>query len=208
MLLRSTVVKKIRSTALQPPFLLQFIMTTATISAVVTLFGLLVKLCCLFLILAALQTFLLCRHNLVLLNLIMILLWKYAVVNFSHFHFWLTEKVFLKLNASVCVWRGSVVILIGRLTIAWHVTMPETKVDASNFSYTVNSRFKKVHFSFLESRVVWFKKDLCSESKSWSSKKKCHMFPRRMKKRSSCSGSNIRDPLFLKIIKFQPKNGL
>ena len=94
MLLRSTVVKKIRSTALQPPFLLQFIMTTATISAVVTLFGLLVKLCCLFLILAALQTFLLCRHNLVLLNLIMILLWKNTVVNFSHFHFWLTERYF------------------------------------------------------------------------------------------------------------------
>ncbi len=30
-------------------------------------------------------------------------------------------------------------------------------------SNTVNSRFKKVHFSFLKSRVVWFKKDLCSE---------------------------------------------
>ena len=36
---------------------------------------------------------------------------------------------------------------------------------------TVNSRFKKVHFSFLKSRVVWFKKDLCSESKNWLSEK-------------------------------------
>ena len=36
---------------------------------------------------------------------------------------------------------------------------------------TVNSRFKKVHFSFLKSRVVWFKKDLCSESKNRSSEK-------------------------------------
>ena len=36
---------------------------------------------------------------------------------------------------------------------------------------TVNSRFKKVHFSFLKSRVVWCKKDLCSESKNRSSEK-------------------------------------
>ena len=36
---------------------------------------------------------------------------------------------------------------------------------------TVNSWFKKVHFSFLKSRVVWFKKDLCSESKNWLSEK-------------------------------------
>ena len=35
----------------------------------------------------------------------------------------------------------------------------------------VNSRCKKVHFSFLKSRVVWFKKDLCSESKNRSSEK-------------------------------------
>ena len=27
---------------------------------------------------------------------------------------------------------------------------------------TVNSWFKKVHFSFLKSRVVWFKKNLCT----------------------------------------------
>ena len=33
---------------------------------------------------------------------------------------------------------------------------------------TVNSRFKKVHSSFFKSRVVWFKKDLCSESKNQS----------------------------------------
>ena len=36
---------------------------------------------------------------------------------------------------------------------------------------TVNSRFKKVQFSFLKSRVVWSKKYLCSESKNQSSKK-------------------------------------
>ena len=36
---------------------------------------------------------------------------------------------------------------------------------------TVNSWFKKVHVSFLKSRVVWFKTDLCSESKSRSSEK-------------------------------------
>ena len=36
---------------------------------------------------------------------------------------------------------------------------------------TVNSRFKKVHFSFLKSRVVWFRKDLCSESKNQLSEK-------------------------------------
>ena len=36
---------------------------------------------------------------------------------------------------------------------------------------TVNSWFKKVHFSFLKSRVVWFKKDLCSESKNRLSEK-------------------------------------
>ena len=74
------------------PFLLQFIMTTATISTVVTLFGLLVKLCCLFLIFAKLQTFLLCHHNPVLLNLIVILLWKNIVVNFFSF------SLFLKIN--------------------------------------------------------------------------------------------------------------
>ena len=39
-------------------------------------------------------------------------------------------------------------------------------------SYTVYSGFKKVLFSFLKSRVVWFKKDLCSESKNRSSEKK------------------------------------
>ena len=38
-------------------------------------------------------------------------------------------------------------------------------------TYTVNSRFKKVHFSFLKSRVVWFKKDQCSKSKNRSSEK-------------------------------------
>ena len=97
MLLRSTVVKKIRSTTLQPPFLLQFIMTTATISAVVTLFGLLAKLCCLFLTFAKLQTFLLCCHNLVLLNLIEILLWKNVVVNFFAF------SLFLNINLQ---WSG------------------------------------------------------------------------------------------------------
>ena len=31
---------------------------------------------------------------------------------------------------------------------------------------TINSQFKEVHFSFLKLRVVWFKKDLCSESKN------------------------------------------
>ena len=36
---------------------------------------------------------------------------------------------------------------------------------------TVNSRFKKLHFSFLKSRDVWFKKDLCSESRNRSSEK-------------------------------------
>ena len=36
---------------------------------------------------------------------------------------------------------------------------------------TVNSRFKKAHFSFLKLRFVWFKKDLCSESKNGQLKK-------------------------------------
>ena len=36
---------------------------------------------------------------------------------------------------------------------------------------TVNSRFKKVHFSFLKSRVIWFRKDLFSEFKNRSSEK-------------------------------------
>ena len=39
------------------------------------------------------------------------------------------------------------------------------------FDDTVNSQFKTVHFSFLKSRVVWFKKELCSESKNRSSEK-------------------------------------
>ena len=39
------------------------------------------------------------------------------------------------------------------------------------FMGTVNSRFGKVHFSFLQSRVVRFKKDLCSESKNQLSEK-------------------------------------
>ena len=41
---------------------------------------------------------------------------------------------------------------------------------------TVNSWLKKVYFSFLKSRVVWFKTDLCSESKNRSSEKKCLMY--------------------------------
>ena len=36
---------------------------------------------------------------------------------------------------------------------------------------TVNSRLKKVHFSFLKSSIVWFKKVLCSESNNWLSEK-------------------------------------
>ena len=36
---------------------------------------------------------------------------------------------------------------------------------------TVNSRFKKFNFSFLKSRVVWFKKNLYSESKNRSTEK-------------------------------------
>ena len=39
------------------------------------------------------------------------------------------------------------------------------------FGSTVNSQFKKVYFFFLKSKVVWFKKDLCSESKNRSSEK-------------------------------------
>ena len=39
------------------------------------------------------------------------------------------------------------------------------------FGATVKSWFKKVHFFFLKSRLVWFKKDLCSESKNWTPQK-------------------------------------
>ena len=35
----------------------------------------------------------------------------------------------------------------------------------------VNSQFRKAHFSFLRLRFVWFKKDLCSESKNGQPKK-------------------------------------
>ena len=37
---------------------------------------------------------------------------------------------------------------------------------SKQFESTVKSWFKKVHFFFLKSRLVWFKKDLCSESKN------------------------------------------
>ena len=36
------------------------------------------------------------------------------------------------------------------------------QIRAKVFRNTVNSRVKKVHYSFLKSRVVWFKKDLCT----------------------------------------------
>ena len=36
---------------------------------------------------------------------------------------------------------------------------------------TVNPRFKKVHFFFLKSRVVWCKKNLCSKSKNGRQRK-------------------------------------
>ena len=50
-------------------------------------------------------------------------------------------------------------------------------ITAFNFVKLINcttgkSRFKKLHFSFLKSRVVWFKKDLCTEFKNSSYQKK------------------------------------
>ena len=60
-------------------------------------------------------------------------------------------------------------ILFQLITKGGHMTQL-TFQDLKNIP-TVNSRFKKVHFSFLKSRVVWFKKDLCSESKNRSSEK-------------------------------------
>ena len=45
------------------------------------------------------------------------------------------------------------------------------KLELQILGNTVNSWFKKVHFSFLNLRVVWFKKDLCSEFKNLSSEK-------------------------------------
>jgi hypothetical protein len=59
----------------------------------------------------------------------------------------------------------------------WFLSHSSLKVNKLIYSFepllgsTVNSRFKKVHFSFLISRYVWFKKDLCSESKNWSPEK-------------------------------------
>ena len=44
-------------------------------------------------------------------------------------------------------------------------------IEEFPFFSTVKSRFRKLHFFFLKSRVVWFKKDLCTESKNRSSKK-------------------------------------
>ena len=47
-----------------------------------------------------------------------------------------------------------------------NVYLPE---DYKRIIITVNSQFKRPHFSFLKSRVVLFKKDLCSESKDFAS---------------------------------------
>ena len=43
------------------------------------------------------------------------------------------------------------------------------------YSSTVKCWFKKFHFSFLKSRVVWFKKKICSDSKNQSSEKMCYV---------------------------------
>ena len=53
-----------------------------------------------------------------------------------------------------------------------------SKNSKRNLWWTVRPRFKKLHFSFLKSRVVWFKKDLCTESKNRLSDKNawCRQF--------------------------------
>ena len=55
------------------------------------------------------------------------------------------------------------------LIISWFQLL--LKPEFWSVSSTVNSRFKKVNFSFLKSRVVWFKKNLWSDSKNWPSEK-------------------------------------
>ena len=40
-----------------------------------------------------------------------------------------------------------------------------------NLAITGKSQFKISHFFSLRSRVVWFKKNLCTESESWSAEK-------------------------------------
>ena len=57
-------------------------------------------------------------------------------------------------------------------SIYWHWGVNHVMVSRIRESiHTGESRFKKPYFSFLQLRVVWFKKDLCIESKNRSSKK-------------------------------------
>ena len=51
------------------------------------------------------------------------------------------------------------------------VTVNHCKSVFTYFRCTVNFWYKKVHFFFLQSRVFWFKKDLCGEPKNRSSEK-------------------------------------
>ena len=56
---------------------------------------------------------------------------------------------------------------------AQSATRAGKKNDPFFYVNTGKSRFKKLHFSFLKSRVVSFKKDLFIESKTACSKKNC-----------------------------------
>ena len=49
--------------------------------------------------------------------------------------------------------------------------MADQPIILTYLSSAVNSRFKKLRFSFLKSRVVWFKKDLLYEPKNQASER-------------------------------------
>ena len=55
--------------------------------------------------------------------------------------------------------------LLGWSNLVSNILIFERHYGSANYS-TVKSWFKKVHFFSLKSRLVWFKKDLCSKSKN------------------------------------------
>ena len=78
---------------------------------------------------------------------------------------------------AVRLYRRISIIAIDRRRRRRGKSTETTAMGSDPFSITITgkSRFKKPHFFFLKSRVVWFKKDLCTESENRSAEKMTYL---------------------------------
>ena len=92
--------------------------------------------------------------------------YNFLLMHVSWIEFWNYQKYisvfFISFDVKISFWM---------CYMLWKLTMLTGLLLVLKVINTVNSWCKKVYFSFLKSRVVWFKEDLCYESKNQLSEK-------------------------------------